>query len=828
MVTGNFTGRLGLPNSRLGQIVPGAVSLSFGPGTFDFNVHQIAAKKIRVYYNDELTDSALNPAAYTLTSLAPPGTAVVPVITSVEFYDADHWSVFLNLATALTSGTSYSLGVAGVFSIAGDEILTGAKNFDANVIYPPIVMGAWQSKRGCFDILFDRSVGPTSAAAIFGLRGLTVPGPPPLPLIQLPWAAEGIPETTLRVQFPPGPLPPVSDVGFMIDFMGVADSSLNPTTDTVPLTLALRTVPPYTYANMLQLQIIDAYISDVSNDYINTGVIRIYFNGPTLDAGTETNWAAFQSGVHTAIDSVNVVTSVAVDMATLMVLANEFKNDFNAHIALDLVHVNPDSINTITALNAVDPGTTYILINEAQQKYINHLQQARVHLYDDTVNSYSYMDVTGNTPLAITRMTLLAAAYNAHILLDEYPLTFSMQYGPPMNTISVYSNYTIPNTTFETRGPYTLFADLRFIMQSNIPSVRLEATVTSEDGFSTTLPTNYTGSIVARPRGSGTARVQSVLSQPEESITIAFDREIVLSESVQINESTITNVHVTTSLSVSMWALNNIIKAYDIHLTWPPSIHRTPLNPIDFVAAGDYLVFTDIPNMCTAANDFKLKLNTHMTNEYVHWQGGDFDIVQAINATDAESLSFLIQDIRRVCIDHIARVGAHWVRGYRVVSAPIHDTMIIESPVMVNGQTYTITGTLQDTYHDNLLGDPPVSSNYGYVGTDFWHTFDFTTTYTGLAIRPSLASAIPQIGLVGTRSGVRLESDTVEAFFSKSMRQVPLSSTTISITGGSLLQQQAEWMSKDRATIQVISMEAATLYTVLSSGLYDEAGNLIY
>jgi len=846
-----LTGRLGLPSSRFGRIVPGAVFLSSGPGTFDFNVHQISSKRVRVYYNDELTDTALNPVNYILTLTVPtvppaPPIAIIPTINSVDFYDADHWSVVLNLAQPLTTGTSYSLGTAGVLSILGEEIISGAKNFDANVIDPPMVIGAWQSERGCVDILFDRSVGPTTESAIvpatFTIRDASIPGPG-VAMALLPWAAEGIPETTFRVQLPGG-MPAANS--FVIDFIGVTDWSLNTATGTVPLTLASRAPLPYSYTSLTQLEIIDAYVSDVSNDYFNTGVVRVYFNGPVLDADTQINWAAYQSGVHIVADTANEVTSPIFSWSILSVLitiVNEFKADFNAHISSDLVHANMDTVNRITMADATNATTAYNLVNEVQRKYINHLHQAGVHLYDDSINTMTFRDVFGSytDPILVIACGVFAGytpnppniglklAYNNHVLLTEYPLSFSSAYGSPINQIAVFASYGAPNMAFETRGPYTLFADLRFIMRSNIPSVRLEATVTSEDGFSITSPANYTGSITARSRGIGTARVQSILVEPEISASILFDREIVLPGSIQAevdDEPIATRSHIITSLPVSMWALNNIVKAYDFHLSWPPLMHRY-VDGSDFASSGEYAHHTDLPSIIIAANSFKFKLNRHMLNSSEHWQCADSDIVQAVDATDIGSLSNLVSDMRRVCSDHIARIGPHGVRGFRVISAPINDTIVVDVDSMINGEIYTISGTLQDTYHDNLFGDPPPFSNYGYAGTDFFHGFNFTSSFIGLAIRPSVASAIPRIGLIGNVDGMRFGSDAVEVFFSKEMCKLPLSLSNLTISGGGILQKEADWIGGDRASVRVINMGPVS-YTVVAINLTDEAGNPIY
>src|SRR5262249_45834158 len=99
--------------------------------------------------------------------------------------------------------------------------------------------------------------------------------------------------------------------------------------------------------------------------------------------------------------------------------------------------------------------------------------------------------------------------------------------------------------------------------------------------------------------------------------------------------------------------------------------------------------------------------------------------------------------------------------------------------------------------------------------------------FVGSAHRPSLASVVPKLGLVREDDGISFESDTVEFYFSKSMREEALNSSNIIITGGSLQSRTALWVNSQMASVEVIQMQTIS-YNAQAINLYDFAGNPIY
>lgn len=823
-----FTGILGTPGARLGYIALGVSYLPGGTGAFDFGVHQLIADQIRVYFNKPLSSTALDSSNYILTSLAPPGTAVVPNIEEVIYFDEGPVSVILVLDQALTSGTSYSLEVNGVIAVDGDTVPPGGKNFTANVIDYPIAIGAWQSKRDAIDILFDRSVGPTSTAATFEIRNAALPGPGVV-MAQLAWAGENIPETTLRIQLPPGM--PAADA-YEIDFAGVKDASLNEeSSGTVPLTLVLRSAPPYSYAALRQLQITDAYVVNVNNDIGTTGTVRVYFNGPVLDSTTTINWAAYSSSVHLKIDGDNVVTTPnAITIPDLINLANEFKADFNKHIVQYGIHVNNDTTNAVITPDAFDITSAYTLINDVQAKYAAHLAQNNVHLYEDKLyNDITVYNVSGNFAFARAVMNSLKATYNNHILLDEYPMNFTYWWSTPINEVNEFCRLNIADRAYEIQGPYSLFADLHFTMTSHIPSVRLEASLTSEDGGSSTNPLDYTGGIIARPANAEAQEI-STRVVPEIGTVTKFDRQMLLlgSDSIEIlnsdGEALLSKPRLTTSLPAAIWAFNEVIRGYYWHRSIPVSAHQAA-----DTSTINLNTFAILPLATAIArvNAFKTQINYHITSNVYHFHSDNDNEVVAPDATDEESLITLVENIQQACINHFTKTGPHYEPTNRLISAPVRDSLIMDMRLFTNEEEYSIIGRMQDTFHDNYSGEiDPNSLSRLKIGRTYYHNLNIGLNFIGLATRPSLASAIPKLALVVVGEDLKFETDTIEVFFSKPMSQTPINSSNLPITGGSLLAGEVTWADTYRASIQVRSMETIS-YTITANNLWDVAGNPI-
>src|SRR5271157_1140545 len=194
----SFTGQLGNTGSQLGSVVLGGLPFSALP--FGFLPHVLDAMTIRVQFNDQVDDSALNPKAYSMLAVSGPAPNYLPTVVSVAFYDADQRSVALTLNQALTYTTVYALSIVGVTSPDGNSVTPSAGNFRANVPDPPIALGAYLSQRGMVDIYFDRAVGPTSPGSATTIQATV--GGTPQPMTRIPWLGS-FPSNVLRFELPP-------------------------------------------------------------------------------------------------------------------------------------------------------------------------------------------------------------------------------------------------------------------------------------------------------------------------------------------------------------------------------------------------------------------------------------------------------------------------------------------------------------------------------------------------------------------------------------------------------------------------------------------------
>jgi hypothetical protein len=843
-----FTGQIGGPNSQFGNIVFGA-STGVGLEPFDFEVHVLTSSHVRVLFTRKVTeDTALSPTNYLLTSLAPPSTAIVPIIDTVRFFDETRRSVVLELEQPLTYSTDYSLQVNNVRNDDGETMVGIVRNFTANVQDPPRVLGAWQSKRGYVDVLFDRSVGPTSTAATFEIRDASLPGPG-VTMIQLTWATENIPETTLRLTLPGG-TPTAS--AFEIDFVGVTDESLNVASGTVPLTLVLRSTPPYSLADLMQLQITNASIIGVSDDYQRYAIVRVFFNGPTVDAGTTGNWAAFQSGPHLVDPSLDVVTAldaISFNVPSLIALLVDFKAKFNAHLVRRGVHLEDDTSNTITQADPTDQASCTIFINDVQPLLLAHLDELYVHTYPDTIHTFNDINVYPGMPNEETLTTSIANNYlkgkfNDH-LQDEYPITqFIPVWSGVLNQIEPWATY---NTIrhYETEGPYTLFADLHLLLDTHKASIRLEATLTSEDGFSTTTPADFTGSIVA-PASSNPPEHLSTLVETDQTVEILFDRDLILPGPNAVNVYDENNrpagpgvSHVTSNLVDLERALKHLMAAYKYHISGAGAGHqRTDTH--NLISPPDAPLFPTVQSLIDSANEFKETLTNHMTNHGGEWhEHPDPNIIRSAEAWDFETAFILVDDIIRTFLRHNGGYlqngrAPHWSPGRRFFNCAYLTVLKADTPAMLDGIDHEITGNIRGTYYENHaegeLGVtiPPYIVTYPIpVGERRFHDMTLSVPFTGVATRPSLASAVSRSGLVLRDEGVRFESDMVEAYFSKPMRQVELDSSKLALSGGSTLQKELRWTGERTAAIQVMNMTAIP-HSLTAADLTDEAGNPVY
>jgi len=432
-------------------------------------VHDLGSREIRVRFDIPVSEA--ESFTYVLTSIG----GYVPSIVDVSFYDADNTSIKIKLDAALTRGQTYSCQV-----LNGSPVTTVPFDFLATDKDIPHVLGAYQSLRGCVDVICDRPVATTSVAATANLA--PAGGGLPVAMTLVPWAA-GQSLNAVRFSYAAAPV----DSEFVVQYADVVDISGN-TCDSgqVSLTLAYSINPLTSYADLTQAGVISARVADVSNaEGFATAVLRVFFNCPMsgADVISPVKWTIAQSGAHVAPDAINVVSAPdATDDPSMIVLVNDEKAKFNAHL-ISHAHLVTDSAHEIITPDAVDIGTARMLLSEIEIVLTDHYDREDLHFYADHVHPVgsgaSYADA--NT---------LKTAFNKH-LTGSYGLAFSNAYSP----VGPIVNFASSANASVTSDQFTWFADLHMATDATKASFSVGFIgINSEDAGSVA-----TGTVMADP-----------------------------------------------------------------------------------------------------------------------------------------------------------------------------------------------------------------------------------------------------------------------------------------------------------------------------------------
>lgn len=830
-----FTGRIGTQNSRFGDIVLGIVD-AFDLPTVGFRVHVLSSREVRVRFDRPVTDSALATANYLLFAIT--AGAYVPAVVGVDFYDADRLSVVVRTSVSLTWQSLYAIQVVGVTGFDGEGVTSDAANFTANVPDGARAVGAFLSRRGMVDLVFDRPVGQTAIGATAMIRDAD--GGPGVPMILQSWAGEAIPEDTLRFVYP---VTTPTAASFMIDYASVVDSSNNVGSGTVPLSLRLRSSAPYNSSSLSQMQILDAYVSEIVPN-VNAATLRVYFDGPALvnDVLDLGSWNITQPGPHSRPDIVHsVLVPDCVTLFDCFNFLNAVRTVFAAHVLEDSIHARV-SPALAAVLTATPPATTYVtataLFNAIRDVFKNHATapyEAGTHLYPEPV-PIPEPPTFEDQPAFIVLTNELKALYNQHLAADR-SLPYAGDY--PLE-IGFITDHASSSKAFPVRNDLTYFADVHVTTAVAHFPIRVRATVRSEDLGSTTDPLLFSGDIVARAAlAPGVLLTKEVVLDRE--VRAAFDKEVLLTspETFSIQNDPygpLSLVHAVSTSTVpdATWFLNSLVFAYSKHLSpTPVGAGHLLVESQYFVVPSDYVTTTDLPTLTYKANILKMKLNGHLKNANVHTNVGGR--VMSPDAFDFPSLVRLLAEMRTVFVVHNEsgdfeatagnpprRPGRHNTPGLPFLVTKLMTAFVFDFDGMMDNTVHRLRARVADAKWD-LLWRRPTSS-----------PVILDTEFLGFATRPSVASALPRPGLIfhEDREGklfYSFEPDSIEVYFSKRMQKTELNGGTgssISITGGSLVLNKADWVDERTASVRVAQMEQIS-YTLNAAGLVDTAGNPI-
>ena len=375
---------------------------------------------------------------------------------------------------------------------------------------------------------------------------------------------------------------------------------------------------------------------------------------------------------------------------------------------------------------------------------------------------------------------------------------------------SVFNNRAFPATDAR-----TYFAQISVVATTAKSAYDVHVTARSEDRANTTNSLDYTGNILVAPLTSPPRVVGSATTT--SSVSFRFNQGINLPNLQTLTvfgpngQIPIQSPSVISSAQALVLMITDLMQSYNQHITTPYGAGHIVPDLINYFLPIEFPIAT-IASGITAVNRFRDLYLDHASSIVYH-NYADPSLVETPYATDLPSAIALAQLLMQSFTNHNMNVGVHNFAGIPLFSSKLYDTLSINLG-MINGVTYNASANSQYSYIDVGEGSSP-------------YRFSFSSSFTGLARSPYVASAIPKSGLVSDGTEVKLEQDAVVVFFSKPIQQVDLSPSDISIVGPTnMLIQGFEWVNDRVLSIGVINMATAQ-YSLDIFGVQDKQGNQI-
>lgn len=371
------------------------------------------------------------------------------------------------------------------------------------------------------------------------------------------------------------------------------------------------------------------------NDSLQVSVDGLDF-GVTLPAGA----AVPLENVVTAINDAYIAVAPAGDIATLtadlVLLANDVKAKFNAHIGSTTYHLIADAVNPIAAANATDLATAIVLVNEARTKYTAHLSQASVHQLNDTVNTTALSASTD----------LQTAVLLAHDLKEKLNLH--------LHQIGVHGHDDITNTEALVDAPT---ATITGAADNGSGLVRL--TTGAAHGF-TTSDLVYVSGVL------GTTEANSAVGG-NWTVTVISPTTFDLIGSTFASAWVAGGTQRAQNFTKAQALLNDLKAKYNLHRV-QGGVHLAN-DSVNVVAVVD--VTTDNVNgpwtqSAALANDIKAKFNAHIASTTYHAVADTTNTIVAADATSGSltSVMTLVNAIKAAYNAHLLQQqGSYHVHG---------------------------------------------------------------------------------------------------------------------------------------------------------------------
>ena len=407
------------------------------------------------------------------------------------------------------------------------------------------------------------------------------------------------------------------------------------------------------------------------------------------------------------------------------------------------------------------------------------------------------------------------------------------QNGSSISIVSIYAPFIFGVTNFASSAncdvvndEFTWFVDLQVNADTNYP-ILVSVSASSEDNTSVTNPSLTVKSNVA----NGPPNTLSVRTF-DNSVCLRTFGEFLLYDGTPISLLNSNMEPVSSNLSISasstfsniLFALNNLINAYSIHVgTSNFSAVHIVTDTVNTVSFSNCASLLNLDHLIYKANLFVSIYNNHVSSSVYHtMEDSGPQKVTLDAAVDLGSLIAVLNSTISMFVLHNssgfntnpsngvrpAVLSMHIYPGSGVFNAPLNDLITINTSGLTNNNVYEIMMNGFNIYYDNTNGGKKCF-NFGEISGDF----------VGVNNVPVLVSSIPRSGMNLTYQTSMILTDAIELYFSKSMTNQSLFSSNFSVSGGLVL-NDAYWIN-DKCISVCVSNMSNIQYSVGATGLYD-------
>lgn len=610
--------------------------------------------------------------------------------------------------------------------------------------------------------------------------------------------------------------------------------------------------------------------SHANADTVNTLAVAAVTDVPSFYAAMTALRSAYQS--HLSQDSVHASPGRAGSLSTLCSVLNDAVSKYNDHVSDAAAHASVDGSESVSLPPAHDAASASQLLADLMAKFDAHRVRGGAHVLDDT----DYAAPGGPVP---TTVGPLCSAVDD--MKTRLAMHVGLAYHPSVRASSVPSSeYALESLAYATlestaqdccaqlhEASLKLTAHMSSLRHSY--PFRHELLIRRIDRSDVTSAMSAANELVSRysehVSASGYSVQASVVDASQASGSPDFPSDghsyravVELRNSSQFPYASVT----LTGAALDATPLSSTVSAvpgpqapyWASHLSGSLTVRSPATGPLSArrpsgpVAVGPSSLSMSRPALCRAVRDLAAAYNAHVSEAPRTAEDGT--AVQSQHPPgflgdpiDVESYGPGLDDAVLLMNELASRYDSHvsggWhlvpAGGYRVPAVALTDPGQI--PAAVEALRSSMSAHLSDTsQHREPMRDVLPQSWDDVATAQADRVLDgepltvtvhgqYEESVTARADRPMIASAaiIPGFDPVAMTFG----PDRIDVTFSKAMSHSALDDETFTVSGGSVTVLGASWAGSRRAAVFVRGTSTGTPYTVGSSGLTDEAGNLL-